>query len=98
MKPADKGGDYEMERFVKGETHNYGWLQPVIEVGVNVPNSRKIIGRAAETVRVVATTPIKRLGLRGADQSFCITNWGKKKPQTFLRCKGTRFGKPWWAE
>lgn len=36
MKPADK--DYEMERFIKGETQIMV-ATTVIEVGVNVPNA-----------------------------------------------------------
>src|SRR5690606_30315221 len=45
MKPADK--DYEMERFVKGETQIMV-ATTVIEVGVNVPNASVMIIESAE--------------------------------------------------
>ncbi|MEC8831533.1 MAG: ATP-dependent DNA helicase RecG, partial [Bacteroidota bacterium] len=45
MKPADK--DYEMERFVKGETQIM-IATTVIEVGVNVPNASVMIIESAE--------------------------------------------------
>src|SRR5690606_27823535 len=45
MKPADK--DYEMQRFIKGET-NIMVATTVIEVGVNVPNASVMVIESAE--------------------------------------------------
>ncbi len=46
MKPADK--DFEMQRFVKGETQIMVATTTVIEVGVNVPNASVMIIESAE--------------------------------------------------
>ena len=54
MKPADK--DFEMQRFVKGETQIMV-ATTVIEVGVNVPNASVMIIESAERFRLISTTP-----------------------------------------
>jgi ATP-dependent DNA helicase RecG len=69
MKPADK--DYEMERFVKGETHIMV-ATTVIEVGVNVPNASVMIIESAERFGLSQLHQLRGRVGRGADQSYCI--------------------------
>lgn len=69
MKPADK--DYEMERFVKGETHIMV-ATTVIEVGVNVPNASVMIVESAERFGLSQLHQLRGRVGRGADQSYCI--------------------------
>ncbi|KAA2217247.1 ATP-dependent DNA helicase RecG [Maribacter flavus] len=69
MKPEDK--DYEMERFVKGETHIMV-ATTVIEVGVNVPNASVMIIESAERFGLSQLHQLRGRVGRGADQSYCI--------------------------
>ncbi|PIB39122.1 ATP-dependent DNA helicase RecG [Maribacter sp. 4G9] len=69
MKPEDK--DYEMERFVKGETQIMV-ATTVIEVGVNVPNASVMIIESAERFGLSQLHQLRGRVGRGADQSFCI--------------------------
>lgn len=69
MKPADK--DYEMARFVKGETQIMV-ATTVIEVGVNVPNASVMIIESAERFGLSQLHQLRGRVGRGADQSFCI--------------------------
>ncbi len=69
MKPADK--DYEMERFVKGETQIMV-ATTVIEVGVNVPNASVMIIESAERFGLSQLHQLRGRVGRGADQSYCI--------------------------
>lgn len=69
MKPVDK--DYEMQRFVKGET-NIMVATTVIEVGVNVPNASVMIIESAERFGLSQLHQLRGRVGRGADQSFCI--------------------------
>lgn len=69
MKPADK--DYEMARFVKGETHIMV-ATTVIEVGVNVPNASVMIIESAERFGLSQLHQLRGRVGRGADQSYCI--------------------------
>ena len=75
MKPADK--DYEMERFVKGETHIM-IATTVIEVGVNVPNASVMIIESAERFGLSQLHQLRGRVGRGAEQSFCILMTGHK--------------------
>ncbi len=75
MKPADK--DYEMERFVKGETHIMV-ATTVIEVGVNVPNASVMIIESAERFGLSQMHQLRGRVGRGAEQSFCILMTGHK--------------------
>ena len=75
MKPVDK--DYEMERFVKGET-NIMVATTVIEVGVNVPNASVMIIESAERFGLSQLHQLRGRVGRGADQSFCILMTGFK--------------------
>ncbi|WP_025743208.1 ATP-dependent DNA helicase RecG [Aquimarina pacifica] len=69
MKPGDK--DYEMDRFVKGET-NIMVATTVIEVGVNVPNASVMIIESAERFGLSQLHQLRGRVGRGAEQSFCI--------------------------
>ncbi len=69
MKSADK--DYEMERFVKGETHIMV-ATTVIEVGVNVPNASVMIIESAERFGLSQLHQLRGRVGRGADQSYCV--------------------------
>ncbi|RAJ12418.1 ATP-dependent DNA helicase RecG [Arenibacter echinorum] len=75
MKPADK--DYEMERFVKGETQIMV-ATTVIEVGVNVPNASVMIIESAERFGLSQLHQLRGRVGRGANQSFCILMTGHK--------------------
>lgn len=75
MKPADK--DYEMERFVRGETHIMV-ATTVIEVGVNVPNASVMIIESAERFGLSQLHQLRGRVGRGAEQSFCILMTGHK--------------------
>ena len=75
MKPADKA--YEMDRFVKGETHIMV-ATTVIEVGVNVPNASVMIIESAERFGLSQLHQLRGRVGRGADQSYCILMTGHK--------------------
>lgn len=75
MKPADK--DYEMDRFVKGETHIMV-ATTVIEVGVNVPNASVMIIESAERFGLSQLHQLRGRVGRGAEQSYCILMTGHK--------------------
>ena len=57
MKSADK--DYEMQRFIKGETQIMV-ATTVIEVGVDVPNASVMIIESAERFGLITITPTSR--------------------------------------
>lgn len=69
MKPADK--DFEMQRFVKGETQIMV-ATTVIEVGVNVPNASVMIIESAERFGLSQLHQLRGRVGRGAEQSYCI--------------------------
>ncbi|MGD1945166.1 MAG: ATP-dependent DNA helicase RecG [Croceivirga sp.] len=69
MKPQDK--DYEMERFVRGETQIMV-ATTVIEVGVNVPNASVMIIESAERFGLSQLHQLRGRVGRGAEQSYCI--------------------------
>ena len=78
MKPADK--DYEMNRFVKGET-NIMVATTVIEVGVNVPNASVMIIESAERFGLSQLHQLRGRVGRGAEQSYCILMTSQKLSQ-----------------
>lgn len=69
MKPADK--DFEMQRFINGET-NIMVATTVIEVGVNVPNASVMIIESAERFGLSQLHQLRGRVGRGAEQSYCI--------------------------
>ncbi len=75
MKPSDK--EFEMQRFVKGETQIMV-ATTVIEVGVNVPNASVMIIESAERFGLSQLHQLRGRVGRGADQSFCILMSGVK--------------------
>jgi len=89
MKPADK--DYEMQRFVKGETQIMV-ATTVIEVGVDVPNASVMVIENAERFGLSQLHQLRGRVGRGADQSYCIlmtsyklTRDAKKRIETMVR-------------
>ncbi len=75
MRPADK--DFEMQRFVKGETQIM-IATTVIEVGVNVPNASVMVIENAERFGLSQLHQLRGRVGRGAEQSFCILITGAK--------------------
>ncbi|MCH7410959.1 ATP-dependent DNA helicase RecG [Belliella sp. DSM 111904] len=69
MKAADK--DYEMQRFVKGET-KIMVATTVIEVGVNVPNASVMVIENAERFGLSQLHQLRGRVGRGAEQSYCV--------------------------
>ena len=69
MKPKDK--DYEMERFVKGETQIMV-ATTVIEVGVNIPNASVMVIESAERFGLSQLHQLRGRVGRGSEQSYCI--------------------------
>ncbi|WP_166963357.1 ATP-dependent DNA helicase RecG [Yeosuana marina] len=75
MKPADK--DFEMQRFIKGETQIMV-ATTVIEVGVNVPNASVMIIESAERFGLSQLHQLRGRVGRGAEQSYCILMTSQK--------------------
>jgi ATP-dependent DNA helicase RecG len=69
MKAKDK--EFEMNRFLKGETQIMV-ATTVIEVGVNVPNASVMIIESAERFGLSQLHQLRGRVGRGADQSYCI--------------------------
>ncbi len=69
MKPADK--DFEMQRFVKGQTQIMV-ATTVIEVGIDVPNASVMVIESAERFGLSQLHQLRGRVGRGADQSYCI--------------------------
>ncbi len=89
MKPSEK--EFEMQRFVKGET-NIMVATTVIEVGVNVPNASVMIIESAERFGLSQLHQLRGRVGRGAEQSFCIlmtavklSRDSKKRMDTMVR-------------
>ena len=89
MKPEDK--DFEMQRFVKGETQIMV-ATTVIEVGVNVPNASVMVIESAERFGLSQLHQLRGRVGRGAEKSFCIlmtgdklSNDSKKRMATMVR-------------
>ncbi len=89
MKPEDK--DFEMTRFIKGETQIMV-ATTVIEVGVNVPNASVMVIESAERFGLSQLHQLRGRVGRGAEQSYCILMTGDeiskdslKRMQTMVR-------------
>ena len=82
---------FEMDRFVKGET-NIMVATTVIEVGVNVPNASVMIIENAERFGLSQLHQLRGRVGRGADKSYCIlmssykiSKEAKKRIETMVR-------------
>ncbi|MFT5336262.1 MAG: ATP-dependent DNA helicase RecG [Luteibaculaceae bacterium] len=75
MKPEDK--NFEMDRFVKGESQIMV-ATTVIEVGVNVPNASVMIIESAERFGLSQLHQLRGRVGRGAESSYCILLTGEK--------------------
>jgi ATP-dependent DNA helicase RecG len=75
MKPADK--EFEMNRFIKGETQIMV-ATTVIEVGVDVPNASVMIIESAERFGLSQLHQLRGRVGRGGEQSYCILMTGHK--------------------
>ena len=89
MNSKDK--DYEMHRFVKGETQIMV-ATTVIEVGVDIPNASVMVIENAERFGLSQLHQLRGRVGRGADQSFCIlmtkdklSNEAKQRISTMVR-------------
>lgn len=69
MKAADK--QFEMNRFIKGETQIMV-ATTVIEVGVNIPNASVMVIENAERFGLSQLHQLRGRVGRGAEQSYCI--------------------------
>ncbi len=69
MRPADK--EYEMQRFVKGET-KIMIATTVIEVGINVPNANVIVIENANYFGLSQLHQLRGRVGRGTSQGYCI--------------------------
>ena len=82
MKPEDK--EFEMNRFIKGETQIMV-ATTVIEVGVNVPNASVMVIESAERFGLSQLHQLRGRVGRGAEQSYCVLMTGDKISKDSLK-------------
>jgi ATP-dependent DNA helicase RecG len=84
-KLSNEQKEFEMQRFVTGETQIMV-ATTVIEVGVNVPNASVMIIESSERFGLSQLHQLRGRVGRGAEQSFCILMTGYKLgPDSRLR-------------
>jgi ATP-dependent DNA helicase RecG len=76
-KLSNEQKDFEMQRFVKGQTQIMV-ATTVIEVGVNVPNASVMIIESSERFGLSQLHQLRGRVGRGAEQSFCVLMTGYK--------------------
>ncbi|MBM3434825.1 MAG: ATP-dependent DNA helicase RecG [Bacteroidetes bacterium] len=74
---TSKDKDFEMRRFIKGETQIMV-ATTVIEVGVDIPNASVMVIENAERFGLSQLHQLRGRVGRGADQSYCILMTGYK--------------------
>lgn len=74
---SSKDKDFEMQRFIRGETQIMV-ATTVIEVGVDIPNASVMVIENAERFGLSQLHQLRGRVGRGADQSFCILMSGFK--------------------
>lgn len=74
---TNENKEFEMQRFVKGETHIMV-ATTVIEVGVNVPNASLMVIESAERFGLSQLHQLRGRVGRGAEQSYCYLMTGYK--------------------
>ncbi len=72
--------EFEMQRFIKGETQIMV-ATTVIEVGVNIPNASVMVIESAERFGLSQLHQLRGRVGRGAEQSYCILMTGYKLGQ-----------------
>ncbi len=82
MKAEDK--EFEMQRFIRGETQIMV-ATTVIEVGVNVPNASVMIIESAERFGLSQLHQLRGRVGRGSEQSFCILMTGYELSKESLK-------------
>jgi len=76
-KLSNEKKEFEMQRFVRGETQIMV-ATTVIEVGVNIPNASVMIIESAERFGLSQLHQLRGRVGRGAEQSFCVLMTGYK--------------------
>jgi ATP-dependent DNA helicase RecG len=82
MKAEEK--DFEMQRFIKGETQIMV-ATTVIEVGVNVPNASVMVIESAERFGLSQLHQLRGRVGRGAEKSYCILMTGYELSKDTLK-------------